>query len=815
MAFDIKTAKPVTETIEKDTSVSVSASPEMGEPIQPKEPKLKEGGFDVGSAAVFFPSMPREPKAFKEKPEFVKPPPKEFSAAEAAGAGTTGALVGFGAPKAIEMAGKGISKLPSPQAKAIGTGMELSGRVLGNVPAPSRVVGGAAMGASSDIAGQLAEQYLFASGPVRMMVEMGVGTIPTIKRSLERYIVSAFARKGGGIDLVNAAQNAGKEIATLSDTDRQTLDRMAKAIGGEKYEQGSMEYIYMLIGKEGLKDVATAQNQAKSILEKAQREADAIINQNPDAAQRIRAQANRQAMDINNQANARVNKIIEKKQQVGEAGSTALDKARSQITSIGNPKELTPISTDLRTAIEARQSKLIEAKKAQTATDLENRDKEITSLVNQGKLISNNKEYQKITQELKDKLLIDIERIPKQAPVTDKLQLQQLNDIYDSLNGRRLLVGGREQFIPPTFGAVDDIRRKLGRVFEGQPPQGYEAISAETAKDIYFKLSKAMGNYSNSHAKFISNYEKAAKDLDIFGTKVAKKATALDDYIAGHYANDPQGLVGYYFKTPTRVKDLVEITGDAAAVERAASEYVARTLRDENSKGVAAWLAKKDNSDWLTALPNLRKRVEAYQGQLAQAEEYGKKATGIVERLTSLQPFKKAEQRIKEVDRLAETEIKGLPGEREATKVLKEAEKRAAPLESEAAKIEKLTATKKSPVDYMEDILINENAPGNLRQVAQFIVRDPNGKEVFQKAVANTIARVDKNRLQDLYNKRIRYALEGSGLYSPSQLQELSMRVAAARDPNVVEKLILGVVTSTAAPEVAKTTRNIFSLSPF
>ena len=81
--------------------------------------------------------------------------------------------------------------------------------------------------------------------------------------------------------------------------------------------------------------------------------------------------------------------------------------------------------------------------------------------------------------------------------------------------------------------------------------------------------------------------------------------------------------------------------------------------------------------------------------------------------------------------------------------------------------------------------------------------------------MANTIARVDKNRLQDLYNKRIRYALEGSGLYSPSQLQELSMRVAAARDPNVVEKLILGVVTSTAAPEVAKTTRNIFSLSPF
>lgn len=812
MAFDIKTAKPITETIKEEASVTVAPGPEMAEP---KEPKPKEGGFDVGSAAVFYPSMPKETKAFKEKPEFERPPPKEFSAAEAAGAGVTGAAIGLGAPKVMEMAGKGISKLPAPQAKAIGTTMELSGRVLGNVPAPSRALGGAAMGTTSDIAGQLAEQYLFASGPVRMMVEMGVGTIPTIKRSLERYIVSAFARKGGGIDLVNAAQNAGKEIATLSDVERKTLDRMAKALGGEKYEQGSMEYIYMLIGKEGLRDVTTAQRQAETIINNARTEAQTIMNTNPARAQAIQAEANRRALEINNEANARVRKIIEKKSQVGEAGSARLEQARSQINTVGSPRELTPISTDLRTAIETRQNKLIEAKKSQAATDIKNRDDEITSLVNQGKLISNNKEYKKITEELGNKLLLDISSIPRQAPVTDKLQLQQLRDIYDSLQGRRLVVGGREQFVPPSFGAVDDIRRKLGRVFEGQPPQGYEAISAETAKDLYFKLSKAMGNYSNAHKNFISNYEKASKDLDIFGTKAAKKATALDDYIAGHYANDPQGLVGYYFKTPTRVQDLIEITGDAAAVERAASDYVARTLRDENAKGVANWLAKKENSDWLTALPNLRKRVEAYQGQLEQAEQYSKKATGIVERLGALDPFKRAEQRIKEVDKLAETQIKGIPGEKEATKVLKEAEKRAAPLEQEAARIEKLTASKKSPVDFMEDILVNENAPGNLRQVAQFIARDPNGKEVFQKAVANTIARVDKTRLQDLYNKRIKYALEGSGLYSPSQLQELSMRVAAARDPNVVEKLILGVVTSTAAPEAAKTTRNLFSLSPF
>lgn len=812
MAFDIKTAKPITETIKEEASVTVAPGPEMAEP---KEPKPKESGFDVGSAAVFYPSMPKETKAFKEKPEFERPPPKEFSAAEAAGSGVTGAAIGLGAPKVMEMAGKGISKLPAPQAKAIGTTMELSGRVLGNVPAPSRALGGAAMGTTSDIAGQLAEQYLFASGPVRMMVEMGVGTIPTIKRSLERYIVSAFARKGGGIDLVNAAQNAGKEIATLSDVERKTLDRMAKALGGEKYEQGSMEYIYMLIGKEGLRDVTTAQRQAETIINNARTEAQTIINTNPARAQAIQAEANRRALEINNEANARVRKIIEKKSQVGEAGSARLEQARSQINTVGSPRELTPISTDLRTAIETRQNKLIEAKKSQAATDIKNRDDEITSLVNQGKLISNNKEYKKITEELGNKLLLDISSIPRQAPVTDKLQLQQLRDIYDSLQGRRLVVGGREQFVPPSFGAVDDIRRKLGRVFEGQPPQGYEAISAETAKDLYFKLSKAMGNYSNAHKNFISNYEKASKDLDIFGTKAAKKATALDDYIAGHYANDPQGLVGYYFKTPTRVQDLIEITGDAAAVERAASDYVARTLRDENAKGVANWLAKKENSDWLTALPNLRKRVEAYQGQLEQAEQYSKKATGIVERLGALDPFKRAEQRIKEVDKLAETQIKGIPGEKEATKVLKEAEKRAAPLEQEAARIEKLTASKKSPVDFMEDILVNENAPGNLRQVAQFIARDPNGKEVFQKAVANTIARVDKTRLQDLYNKRIKYALEGSGLYSPSQLQELSMRVAAARDPNVVEKLILGVVTSTAAPEAAKTTRNLFSLSPF
>jgi hypothetical protein len=49
---------------------------------------------------------------------------------------------------------------------------------------------------------------------------------------------------------------------------------MAKALGGEKYEQGTMEKVYALIGKEALQDMTAANNEASKIISEARAKAD-------------------------------------------------------------------------------------------------------------------------------------------------------------------------------------------------------------------------------------------------------------------------------------------------------------------------------------------------------------------------------------------------------------------------------------------------------------------------------------------------------------------------------------------------------------
>jgi hypothetical protein len=69
----------------------------------------------------------------------------------------------------------------------------------------------------------------------RFLVEMGVGTIPGLNKFIDKYVISKIARSIGGYDARNFALDVSKAVTELGDQDRKTLDRMAKALGGEKY----------------------------------------------------------------------------------------------------------------------------------------------------------------------------------------------------------------------------------------------------------------------------------------------------------------------------------------------------------------------------------------------------------------------------------------------------------------------------------------------------------------------------------------------------------------------------------------------------
>jgi hypothetical protein len=678
---------------------------------------------------------------------------------------------------------------------------------------------GATLGTASDIAGQGAEIYLGMPPSGRFLVEMGVGTIPGLNKFIDKYVISKIARSVGGYDARNFALDVSKAVTELGDQDRKTLDRMAKALGGEKYEQGTMEKVYALIGKEALQDMTAANNQASKIIDDARKQAETLRATDVAKAQSIQAEANRKAAQIMQNADERMKSAVSRRISVLQAGEKQVENARAKLQDVGYPAETGQIGGDIRIRVLERNQALVDAQTAQKQTDIAARNQEISQKVAQGDLISNRKDYRDLVKGIKDKLLLTFTKIPKEAPSTDPVEIKNLSEILKGLEGRTIIVGGRQQVVPPDFESIDRMRRKFGETFKGKPPVGYEGIDANYARDMYFKLSKIMGEYSQAHKTFIGNYEQAARDLDIFKTKAGKKATALDDWIQNAPNTDAAALPGYYFSTSDKVYQLKNLLQDDRYVENMAGDYVARNLRDMTGTQMRTWYNNKANSDWLSALPNLKNRVNSYISSVEEAERYSKKALGVAARIEGAPIEKGAERKVKGVEKEAEAAIKALPGEKAAKTVETEAAKSAKPFEEEAARLQKIVNQKKSPVDEFANYVLAENAPDNIKKAAAFVARSPEGKQAFQDATISMLARVPKSKLKDLYYTRVKYALEGSGLYTPKQIDELSRRVDAARDPTILEKVIQGWFTAVASGEIPSRVNSginsITQLAPF
>jgi hypothetical protein len=61
------------------------------------------------------------------------------------------------------------------------------------------------------------------------------------------------------------------------------------------------------------------------------------------------------------------------------------------------------------------------------------------------------------------------------------------------LEGRTIIVGGRQQVVPPDFESIDRMRRKFGETFKGKPPVGYEGIDANYCSRHVFQIVKNHG----------------------------------------------------------------------------------------------------------------------------------------------------------------------------------------------------------------------------------------------------------------------------------------------------------------------------------
>ena len=620
----------------------------------------------------------------------------------------TGGITGAATPELLQLGGKVLEKVPFAPVKAAGYAAETTGRIMkGSRGAQAGY--GALAGAGSDVAKQVQEYR--GAGPVSTTVaELAAGGFAP---EIAPIVNVAFQKAVSGITGIASR----KDIGTM-------INSVVKSIEGDIGKPLTADQRRFIEGK--VNEIRLGE---RELAEPAQRTMETIKR---GTQQEVEA-AERQATTLRDQS-----KIEALKRE------QALKATESERLGMGKPRETADIGEELRKPIAERQTRMSKARQEQFDKDNAIVQRDVKAKEDEGVFVATDpkskKKYNDILDGLRQKLIIGKKAMQqKVAPVTESGVYTQLNRVYDSIAPFKKVIGVDEfgapayKTYPVSFNALDDVRRKLGQAAFGKEAEGYEAIGAANARELYKELSELQALYAPAKKELIANYEEASRELDVFKTARGKKAVEAEKFDVERFKTDPSALPKTYFKTRQSVRDLVELTGSPTKVREVAGSYVAKELDGKSATQVKNFL--RDN-EWLSEFPDLRYKVSLYQANLAKAE-------GLP---------------------LAEDVLK--KAEAEATKLVTDAQKRADDI-----------MTSKNPVARVEDFIKSEKSVGLQTTVAPYIIRSPEGREVFTQAVRNVLADQSPNTMRKTFTDRIRPALEASNIVPQQEIERLAALV--------------------------------------
>lgn len=473
------------------------------------------------------------------------------------GAATLGGALGAVAPEIVSGAGKIAGAFP--QTRALGTFLENMAPPLRAAGRASTATAGAVSGAAGETAGQLAEVAGAGSGTAEAarLVGGGLGPEPL---NATTYMLKKY--------LATPALSFGSKI--------------------------KKEALKVILGKlegDGPKTL-TAQEQAYVDGVTAE------LRGGPKTDAPLEAVGT--AMDAYG-----TNKV-----HVATLGQGNADSALNSIGRVAPiaPAEMADTGGRLRAAITGRNASLKTALENQYEANEKARNAIVSANEAAGKFINKTPEFDALVNDLKSNL-----EAGKRSP--------DVQGTYKHILGQ-ITSGGTDVFGQPkpiSFQALDDVRRNLGEVFRGRPPEGYAAIAADDARKYYAKISDIQKRYAGApQEQLLDDYARGKEGLEPFISAKGRKATALDRYDDKQFATDASTLPDAYFKNRASVQALKSLTGNDALVNRAALEYVNKKLEGASSKEVDAFMRK--NSEWLAEFPLARKLIENHGGKLVEAE---------------------------------------------------------------------------------------------------------------------------------------------------------------------------------------------------
>lgn len=630
-------------------------------------------------------------------------------------------------------------------------------------------------------------------------------------------------------DFQNAAVDANNVAQQIKNAAEQQVGRLqsqfeASMIKLEKAQKESSDLAITNARNEADRIMAEARNQEPMLRQAAQKRADDIISQGQKDAELIRNEAK--------QTIARLREVASRARQTGEQRVT---QARGGLGQVGQPANVADIGAEARNLIDTRLQGLRSERQAAADANMGGAFAEAEAKEKAGSRIKQTTAFRSGVE-----LINDILRNPdtKMSNVNLPQIRDQLNRVKSAITGRTVAEDGSVVDREVSFRSLEYLRRFLGDRAAGLPAEGFDAIGQQQASKLKEIVENIQREFVPGFGKALDQYKVDSQPISQFKSRFGKAITGREDYDFSKFSTFAADLPAQIFKNRDTVDEAIALSGgNAQKLEQLARQFVSDQIQQKNGKQIADFLF--ENRGWLERFPQLRQDINTFASTLGTAESVASRRERLASALgtqigslrkTTAKEIKDVREKSQELagkqvpeaekeaglalsaaQKLAkarlqagQTEAQNLADALEAQRVasaskvegqrksiMSEAEKRA------KAAIPETTATpeeavqsvlgSKNPAQAIESILTGAKSIEDTRRLASYLGTDRRTKQDFLSALEMSLSRVAPEKLNDVFERNVIPALEGSALVGPREIDQLRRQVQVINrvvDPN-------------------------------
>ena len=146
---------------------------------------------------------------------------------------------------------------------------------------------------------------------------------------------------------------------------------------------------------------------------------------------------------------------------------------------------------------------------------------------------------------------------------------------------------------------VEELRFLRDVDAKGKSYEAYASLDANYKRDLISKLESALYDWNKDYRLADEAYKAASKKLEPFKTQLMSNALKGEKFNPKDLVASPEEFGPKFFSDVDGVRQLKEVTQDAAAVNQLGKEYVASLLSNKTPQQIQAFVKDPKNIGWL------------------------------------------------------------------------------------------------------------------------------------------------------------------------------------------------------------------------